>query len=97
MSTSNSRGQGRFPLLLGVALAVLIWPRFAWAYLDPGTGSYLFQMAIGSMLAGMFTMRLYWQKIKDWVRRTRSGQVEAKPDDPPPAAPPPPTEPPSAS
>jgi len=34
------------------------------AYLDPGTGSFLLQMLIGGLLAGMFTMKQYWTQIK---------------------------------
>ena len=31
----------------------------AWAYIDPGTGSYLFQVAAAGLLAGIYTMRRY--------------------------------------
>ncbi len=83
MSPPISRARGRATTVLGVALSLLLWPRFAWAYLDPGTGSYIFQMAVAAALASMFTMRLYWQKVKDWARALRPGAVEVKPDEPP--------------
>jgi hypothetical protein len=39
-------------------------PAQAWAYVDPGTGSYLFQLAAAGFLAGMFTLRRYWAAVK---------------------------------
>ena len=36
----------------------------AWAYIDPGTGSYLFQLLIAGGLAGMYTLRRYWHTVK---------------------------------
>ncbi|HOF87662.1 MAG TPA: hypothetical protein PLZ36_06100 [Armatimonadota bacterium] len=31
-------------------------------YLDPGSGSYLFQMAIAGVLGGLFALRQAWRK-----------------------------------
>jgi hypothetical protein len=39
-------------------------PTNAWAYVDPGTGSYLFQLAAAGFFAGMFTLRQYWKVLK---------------------------------
>jgi len=39
------------------------------AYLDPGTGSFLLQLLIGGLLAGMFTMKQYWLQIKPLIMR----------------------------
>ncbi|MGQ9730137.1 MAG: hypothetical protein ACUVX8_02600 [Candidatus Zipacnadales bacterium] len=36
----------------------------AHAYIDPGTGSYLFQLAIAGLLSALFVIRLYWRKLK---------------------------------
>ena len=48
-------------LVLGL---VMTTPTDAWAYVDPGTGSYLFQLAAAGFLAGMFTLRRYWDAVK---------------------------------
>ncbi len=41
----------------------------AHAYLDPGTGSILFQ-ALVALIAGVsLTMKLYWRKIRALLRR----------------------------
>lgn len=41
----------------------------AQAYLDPGTGSYLFQLLIGGLLGGLFIFKQYWQAIISAVFR----------------------------
>jgi hypothetical protein len=48
-------------LVLGVA--------DAHAYVDPGSGSLFFQLLIAGLMAAAYTARLYWQKIKTFVRR----------------------------
>lgn len=34
------------------------------AYLDPGTGSFMFQIIIGSIIGAIFTAKIYFKKIK---------------------------------
>ena len=56
--------------LLFCSLMLLLSPSDAWAYIDPGTGSYLFQLVIAGGLAGMYTLRRYWHNVRAWfVRR----------------------------
>ncbi len=71
----------RSPELLPVlgALIVLVTPRHAFAYLDPGTGSYLIQMAAAGLFAGMFTLKMYWTNLKMWIQGKRAA---AKTDEP---------------
>lgn len=59
-----------------VLVAVLFSPH-AHAYLDPGTGSYILQLAAAGLLASMFTLRMYWTKVKDWVRGLGKPRIEA--------------------
>jgi hypothetical protein len=35
----------------------------AYAYLDPGTGSYIYQMLIAAVIGGLFVIKMYWTKI----------------------------------
>lgn len=35
----------------------------AYAYLDPGTGSYLLQILLASLLGAAFAVKIFWQKI----------------------------------
>ncbi|HNS33392.1 MAG TPA: hypothetical protein PKN36_10550 [bacterium] len=40
--------------------------RPAYAYLDPGTGSYILQIVIAFLLAGVFVIKACWRKIKNF-------------------------------
>jgi hypothetical protein len=52
-----------------LALGIFLFtPAYAWAYVDPGTGSYLFQLAVAGFLAGAYTVRRYWDVLKTKVR-----------------------------
>lgn len=41
------------------------------AYLDPGSGSLILQMAIGAIAAFLFTIKTYWIKITGFFTRKR--------------------------
>ena len=53
-----------YSLFIIVGLQVTLLQN-AFAYLDPGTGSYIFQVRIAAFIGGLFTIKTYWQKIKD--------------------------------
>lgn len=36
----------------------------AYPYIDPGTGSYIFQVLIGFLVASLFAVKIFWQRIK---------------------------------
>ena len=66
-------------LAIGILLAT---PAYAWAYVDPGTGSYLFQILIAGGMAGLYTLRRYWAVLKTAMQGKRPGT-----SDPPPTSP----------
>ena len=37
-------------------------------YLDPGTGSIIFQVVIGVAVGGFFTIVLYWKKVRTFFK-----------------------------
>jgi hypothetical protein len=53
----------------------LLFPKTSYAYLDPGMGSYLIQIAIGFMVGTVFATKLYWRKIKDWFKKLLSNNT----------------------
>jgi hypothetical protein len=62
------------PSIIGLAFGmVAVTPSEAWAYVDPGTGSYLFQLAAAGLLAGMYTMRRYWTVFTGALRGRSAG------------------------
>lgn len=62
----------------GVSLA---GPREAWAYIDPGTGSYVLQTIVAGLLGAAFAVKTFWGNIKGWVSRT-FGKGKSRPDGP---------------
>lgn len=67
--------------LLVVSL-YLVFPPFAYAYLDPGTGSYVFQLLIAGLVGLGFLVKVYWNKIKLFLTRlfSRSGAEDGQAD-----------------
>jgi predicted membrane protein len=60
-------GKMRFNPFAIIGILVLLFFTFftkkAYAYLDPGTGSYIFQMIIAFVIGGLFAIKLFWAKI----------------------------------
>lgn len=61
---------------------VLVLAADAHAYLDPGTGSYVFQMVIAVILSGAFTIKHFWHRLKARIVR----REPARPNDDAPAS-----------
>ena len=51
--------------IFGVAFLLVVFPEKAFAYLDPGTGSYVVQVAIAGAVSAMFAIRIFWGRLKD--------------------------------
>jgi len=47
-----------------ILLAMLLFPEYAHAYLNPGTGSFIFQLMIAALLGGLLTIKIYWARFK---------------------------------
>lgn len=57
----------RFKLFAIIGIPVFlffgIFTQKAYAYLDPGTGSYIFQLVIAAGIGVLFAVKLFWTKI----------------------------------
>jgi len=53
-------------LLLGsfFSIAFVFFPKYIFAYIDPGTGSYVIQLLIAAFIGVSFAIKLFWKKIK---------------------------------
>jgi len=49
-------------------LFVLFNPKKVHAYIDPGTGSYIFQIILATTLGGLVAIKLYWKKIIMFIK-----------------------------
>jgi hypothetical protein len=60
--------------VIAFAVALLVIPAQAHAYLDPSSGSMLLQIAVGGILAGLVTLKMYWRKVRSAFRRKPSSE-----------------------
>lgn len=68
-------------LMTLVVMSLLLYfsfPAKAYAYLDPGTGSFIIQMLVGGLLGIAFTIGLFWKRFKLWFMNRFSGESESK-------------------
>ena len=60
----------------------LVFSTPSYAYLDPGTGSYMLQLLIGVLIGAAFAIRFYWKKIWSFLgnrfSRRRKNEEEAE-------------------
>ncbi len=61
-------------LIVNMMLGVfLLWqsllPTTAFAYIDPGTGSYLFQMMLAGLLSSLFAIKMCWRNIRIYLAK----------------------------
>jgi len=68
--------------IFGLALIsfCFLLPSSAHAYLDPGTGSYMFQMLIAGLIGASFAVKVYWKKIVSFFSNSSSEEKESRPD-----------------
>jgi len=50
------------------------------AYLDPGSGSFILQLLIASLVGGLFILKSYWKKIISFFRE-RSAKNSNDPEE----------------
>ncbi len=46
----------------------LIFPTRVFAYIDPGTGSYIIQLVLAGILGGLFAIKIFWKKIQLFIK-----------------------------
>ena len=59
---------GLITTLAVLGLFFFVFPQKAYAYLDPGTGSFILQLVIAALLGGLFAVKIFWNKIKIFFR-----------------------------
>ncbi|MBM3129102.1 MAG: hypothetical protein FJ009_10835 [Chloroflexi bacterium] len=61
-------------LIIGIisVLLFLFQSSTAYAYLDPGSGSYACQVFLASLLGFFYLLKLYWGKIRAFLSRLDS-------------------------
>lgn len=48
--------------------ASFLYPQKTYAYLDPGAGSYVFQIILAFVIGGLYSFKLYWVRVKVFIK-----------------------------
>ncbi|MGZ8567258.1 MAG: hypothetical protein ACXWXS_09425 [Actinomycetota bacterium] len=67
-----------FWVTIMVAAFSALWLPSANAYIDPGSGSFVFQALIGGLLAAAVAIKVFWKRMIGLVTRKNAEQA---PDD----------------
>ncbi|MCX5810117.1 MAG: hypothetical protein NTX36_12245 [Proteobacteria bacterium] len=59
-------------------LFLFFCPDIAHAYLDPGTGSYILQVLLAVVIGGLFSIKVFWKKIKALFIRSATKENKDK-------------------
>ncbi len=51
-------------ITFSVIFVCLVFSKRSYAYIDPGTGSYFIQFLLAALVGGLFTLKIFWKKVK---------------------------------
>lgn len=54
--------------ILASFISAIIPLRTSVNYLDPGSGSFILQILIATLVGGLFVIKMYWKRITDFFR-----------------------------
>lgn len=57
-------------IMLFVLFVFLIVP-YVYAYIDPGSGSYVVEIVIATLVAGLFAIKIWWGKLRLFLSKRR--------------------------
>ena len=47
----------------------LAFPQKAYAYIDPGSGSYFLQLLIAGLLGALYSIKIFWNRIRSFLTK----------------------------
>ena len=56
-------------LFMSTLMLTLTFAHNAYAYLDPGSGSFMLQILLGTFVAGFFAIKQYWHRLKSFFKK----------------------------
>ena len=67
-----------FPCCLFIYL--ILMAKNAFAYIDPGTGSYVIQIVLAVLFGSLFMLKTYWKMVKAFLgnifsKKEKNGEV----------------------
>lgn len=67
--------------ILFLLIALLAFPKTTYAYLDPGTGSFIIQIILSVVLGGIFAFKMFFSKIKQTFKKIFSNNKKNEKSD----------------
>ena len=67
-------------IIFPVMFFLILLPARSYAYIDPGTGSFVVQMLIAAVLGAFFALKMYWQRLRTFFSKLLAKKME-DPDD----------------
>ena len=64
-------------ILILAAVAILTFPNFVHAYLDPGSGSYIIQVLFGMLFGASYLAKVYWGRIKSFFSKSHAEEISS--------------------
>ncbi len=65
-----------------IPLACCLLTADAYGYIDPGTGSFVLQVAIAFLVGAAFSVKLFWKRVSAFIRklfsRKNSGESDVR-------------------
>jgi hypothetical protein len=65
-------------LLISPFIALIIPLIGTRPYLDPGSGSFILQILIATLVGSLFLIKAYWKKIKAFFKKTSSKEEDGE-------------------
>lgn len=62
------------------AITAIVAPHLSFAYIDPGTGSFIVQAVLGVIFGASLALRIFWRKI--WIFFKKVFRIRTKKDIP---------------
>lgn len=60
------KANARLSIVLFSLFVYLFLSAKAHAYLDPGSGSYIFQLIVAALFGALFGIKIFWSRIKQF-------------------------------
>ncbi len=65
----NTKYKIIFPGALLTMLIAIVYPKPAFAYLDPGTMGMAVQIIIAAVAGSLLFIKMYWAKLKEFIKK----------------------------
>jgi len=68
--------------LIATIILPLVFPlKTGHAYLDPGSGSFIIQLLLASLVGGLFILKTYWRRITGFFRKSAPNESDEVEDE----------------